>query len=297
MLATAPPKFHATTRSVILTLSQWIIGAAISMAAPAASNTLLAANVCDMSTYVTHDVDITDDVSLLVREGSPMRSRVSSFIDGDEDHTGNYVWPSSYVLAKWLSSNAAETQGKTVLELGSGCGLAGLTVAAMGAAKEVILTDLSSATLSNLEHNVALQDSTSSRTEVRKLDWRASETWPATGSVDYALGADLVYDDGMAPSLAQVLAHSLKDDGEFIHVHPKNGRVGTSELAGALAEVGLTLVEELPLPERDASGAATMRTWAQLTPVAGEERHSLWHVLNEVATKEFVLQRYKKVKA
>ena len=68
--------------------------------------------------------------------------RVSSFIDGDEDHTGNYVWPSSYVLAKWLSSNAAETQGKTVLELGSGCGLAGLTVAAMGAAKEVILTDL-----------------------------------------------------------------------------------------------------------------------------------------------------------
>lgn len=46
----------------------------------------------------------------------------------EEDKTGLAVWSASVVFSHWLSDNRAKMQGKAVLELGSGCGLPGLTV-------------------------------------------------------------------------------------------------------------------------------------------------------------------------
>lgn len=59
---------------------------------------------------------------------------------------GAVVWDSSIVFAKYMEYNpqlftSSEIVGKTVLELGSGCGLAGLSFMAKGA--DVTLTDLS----------------------------------------------------------------------------------------------------------------------------------------------------------
>uniref|UniRef100_A0A7S4APW1 FAM86 N-terminal domain-containing protein n=1 Tax=Pseudo-nitzschia australis TaxID=44445 RepID=A0A7S4APW1_9STRA len=42
---------------------------------------------------------------------------------------GFVMWPSAVVLSRWLVSNPEEVRGKTVLELGSGCGLTGLVAA------------------------------------------------------------------------------------------------------------------------------------------------------------------------
>ena len=55
--------------------------------------------------------------------------------------TGGSVWESSEILARVLVAKAAElVAGKRVLEVGSGCGLVGLTAAALGA-EEAYLTD------------------------------------------------------------------------------------------------------------------------------------------------------------
>lgn len=55
------------------------------------------------------------------------------------------MWDSSIVFAKYMEHNpqlfcSSDISGKTVLELGSGCGLAGLSFMVKGA--EVTLTDL-----------------------------------------------------------------------------------------------------------------------------------------------------------
>lgn len=42
-----------------------------------------------------------------------------------DDFTGWTVWASSIVAARWAASRSAEFSGRDVLELGSGCGLAG----------------------------------------------------------------------------------------------------------------------------------------------------------------------------
>ena len=120
------------------------------------------------------------------------------------DVTGLYVWPSSYVLARWLVTRAAAApstlEHKVVFDLGSGCGLAGLTAALVGNAAEVHLSDLVPNVLSNLRHNVMLNQERASvqwrAPSVELIDWQDSTTWPQSGSADLVLGADLVYDDG-----------------------------------------------------------------------------------------------------
>ena len=64
---------------------------------------------------------------------------------------------------------AAVLQGKNVLELGSGPGLAGLGAALFGGARRVILTDCNREVLRLLRHNVALNSATAA--SVKALDF------------------------------------------------------------------------------------------------------------------------------
>ena len=55
-----------------------------------------------------------------------------------EDLTGNRIWPGASVLFRYLEKNSASVKGKTVLELGAGCGLCGLMSGAMQASRTII---------------------------------------------------------------------------------------------------------------------------------------------------------------
>jgi hypothetical protein len=71
---------------------------------------------------------------------------------------GLYVWPSAEVLARHLAATASTTcKGRTVVELGAGTGLAGLTCVLCGA-RTVYLTDHASKrrVLQNLRSAVEL---------------------------------------------------------------------------------------------------------------------------------------------
>jgi len=68
---------------------------------------------------------------------------------------GFVMWPSAVILAHYIVDNPHLVQNKTVIELGSGCGLTGLVAAVMGA-KSVIQTDCNDIVLHNLRDNILL---------------------------------------------------------------------------------------------------------------------------------------------
>jgi len=95
---------------------------------------------------------------------------------------GFVMWPSAIVLSRWLISNPhIISQDRSVLELGAGCGLAGITAARIKSQNNserldqskkggVIITDVNELVLSNIEKNIDLND-VSSVASVAKLDF------------------------------------------------------------------------------------------------------------------------------
>lgn len=72
---------------------------------------------------------------------SPQLTVSLSTIVDDTLDSGGSIWNGGYYLSKYLLHHADMVRNKTVLELGSGCGLTGI-VAGVCKAKHVVLTDL-----------------------------------------------------------------------------------------------------------------------------------------------------------
>ena len=141
--------------------------------------------------------------------------------------TGLITWDSSVILAKYLEFNPSIVQGKSVLELGAGTGVCGISAAYLGA-DSVILTDLEYV-LNNLQNNVEINfprhphtDETSMRQiHARLLEWGNNSTYifpnqsnmsamsssiQSDNNWDIILGADIVWLENLVP----LLIHALK---------------------------------------------------------------------------------------
>ena len=245
--------------------------------------------------WVTHEVSLPecDAAPFSIREADRENLCHSFGESPKDDLTGLSIWASAYVLAHWLVVEEGSLEGRAVMELGSGCGLAGIALAKNTAASEVVLTDFPTNTLENLRYNVALNARGGPGERgpaVRSLDWTDKSTWPGPGSIDLVIGSDLVYDDGMASLLAPLVAHVLRPGGNFIHIFPERGRVGVEEQTEALAATGLGLTFETDLPP------GKLRTGHAIQPSGSEPpaRHSMWHIFNECNSKRFIVRRYTK---
>mmetsp|Transcript_3488 Transcript_3488/g.10125 ORF Transcript_3488/g.10125 Transcript_3488/m.10125 type:complete len:287 (+) Transcript_3488:151-1011(+) len=123
---------------------------------------------------------------------------------------GHQLWPATFLMAAALEkrhrSSPGYWKGKTVLELGSGCGLVGLVAAALGA--HVMLTDLPTVLdllSSNVTANLPAILAAGGRAEVTALQWGKDAPPPGWGSPDLVLGADLVYHRELYPVLLDTL--------------------------------------------------------------------------------------------
>lgn len=76
--------------------------------------------------------------------------------DLDSLQTGGSIWHASCALSQYICSNQHLIQGKTVLEIGAGCGLVGLCAAALGAT-EVTFTDIE-AQLEVIQRNIDINE-------------------------------------------------------------------------------------------------------------------------------------------
>ncbi|KAJ9469254.1 hypothetical protein DIPPA_64171 [Diplonema papillatum] len=113
------------------------------------------------------------------------------------------AWPAAFTMAAWLQSDegAAHTRGKSVLELGSGVGLAGLAAAVC--ARNVVLSDISLASVAlcrlACRHPRNEKHGFTGKTAALRLRWGsdddAGKAVAANGGelFDVVVGADVFY--------------------------------------------------------------------------------------------------------
>ena len=142
----------------------------------------------------------------------------ASQTDGD---TGRTVWDAAIVLAKYMEKYPAAIEGKRILELGAGTGLAGLAAAALGA--RVDISDLEYC-LPLIEANIkktATATETARATEneggsigggvavARALDWTHPNFESPRDVYDIVLGADIVWLEHLVAPLVSVMEELL----------------------------------------------------------------------------------------
>ncbi|KAJ2570600.1 hypothetical protein IW140_002272 [Coemansia sp. RSA 1813] len=106
--------------------------------------------------------------------------------------TGLLTWEAGLFLSDFFVEHPDIIRDKNVIELGSGCGLAGFTCAAMGAAN-VLCTDVNGNVLHILEDNRKLNPSIVDKIQVADLDWEdTNECARLSKDVDVVIGSDIV---------------------------------------------------------------------------------------------------------
>ena len=165
--------------------------------------------------------------SITVREGG---TQIGDTLGTGVDQTGLYIWGASLVLGRWIVANTemhSEFVDRRVIEVGAGCGVAGLAVAKYTGASHVTLTDFQSAVLAQLRHNVHENFDSIGRcaTEVRFLDWYAAAATVST-TVSAACSQATPEDTCTLPSpshvaigadLLQIFSMTMKTSHQPLH--------------------------------------------------------------------------------
>ncbi|XVF13528.1 hypothetical protein REPUB_Repub08aG0215400 [Reevesia pubescens] len=156
--------------------------------------------------------------------------------------TGAWLWDSALVLSQWISTHL-NFQGRSVLELGAGAGLPGLTAALLGASR-VLLTDVQQllpGLLRNVEANGFKE-----RVEVRELVWGSDESMSGiteSSAFDVVLMSDVFFDLEDMVGLGRTL---VKICGENTEVWAASEwRPWTGECLNQLMTQGFQVVELL----------------------------------------------------
>ncbi|KAK9818122.1 hypothetical protein WJX72_007470 [[Myrmecia] bisecta] len=114
-----------------------------------------------------------------------------------QDEAGAVIWDAGLVLVHYLAHQTGDyLEGKRVIELGAGTGVAGLTAASLGA--NVLLTDLPQL-LPGLHYNVQANKLTS-RVDVSELVW-GQDVAHLQPPFDVIIASDLLYDVACIPLL------------------------------------------------------------------------------------------------
>ncbi len=173
----------------------------------------------------------------------------------EHDVTGWTVWASSVILARFAETHgAALLSGACVVDLGAGCGLAGLAVARCAGAARVVLTDFNATTVANLRHNADANAGACSDVQlsVQSVDWDDDCTWPARDSSGTetlcCIAADVLYRRSYARKVAAVVNELVSPGGVFVCATPGH-REGLPVLQQALRNAGWTVELEMEAPQ------------------------------------------------
>ncbi|KAJ3682002.1 hypothetical protein LUZ60_014575 [Juncus effusus] len=155
----------------------------------------------------------------------PVGSAVLSFEqDNGSFHVGTSVWPCSLVLVKfierWLAqpspnpySHFLTFSNKKAIELGAGCGPAGMGLSLLGL--DTILTDIAPV-MPALKRNIKKNKKVLGKApKYSQLYWNNQDQIRAIGgnSFDFVIAADVVYMEDSAVQLVDAMEGLLKPDG------------------------------------------------------------------------------------
>ncbi|XP_075998948.1 protein-lysine N-methyltransferase EEF2KMT [Genypterus blacodes] len=131
-----------------------------------------------------------------------------------EGTTGLVTWEAALYLAEWALDNPQVFTGRTVLELGSGVGLTGITVCRSCRPFRFVFSDCHPSVLQTLEKNVRLNrltEQTAPAVCVEELDWTAAtEERLREIRANTVIAADVVYDPDVIGSLVTLLSKILR---------------------------------------------------------------------------------------
>lgn len=127
--------------------------------------------------------------------------------DPDEIPFWAELWPASIGLATAILRNPSLWRGKTVLELGSGVGLAGIAATMAGA--EVTQSDFLEDAFDFIRVNRWRNGI--DQTSLLLADWRHFPE--RAGTFDRVIGADILYEKTLHDPLAAVLHRVIRRDG------------------------------------------------------------------------------------
>jgi predicted nicotinamide N-methyase len=129
------------------------------------------------------------------------------FIDMEPGHviSGQYLWPAAEALGNFLVENWNTYRAGTIVELGAGCGLAGIAAAALEGTKRVIFTDNDPGALGLIQDNLAI-NRIADRCLVYSLAWGAALPGNIRSAVTedeslLLIGSDLIYCKGVVKPL------------------------------------------------------------------------------------------------
>ncbi|KAL7484475.1 hypothetical protein ACHAW6_010117 [Cyclotella cf. meneghiniana] len=176
---------------------------------------------------------------------------------------GFLIWPSAIVLGRWLLSNRHVLRGKTILEIGAGCGLVGILAATIvkdcNTPEKVVITDVNNTVLENIFRNINLND-LSSVASVAKLDfyrqtgdnyagkWIAGEfneeNERQRTPVDIVLAADIICQPDDAAAAAKTIYDALNPGGmAYVICANEKHRFGVGMFASECEKVNLTATQ------------------------------------------------------
>ena len=128
------------------------------------------------------------------------------------------LWPCGKLLAKAMDQ--ADIQGKRVLEIGCGIGLASLVLQRRGA--DVVATDMHPLAESFLAYNAALNGLPA--LHYRQLRW--AHPLPTLGDFDMIIASDVLYERGQAELLADVVTRHARPECKLVFTDPGRGHSG-----------------------------------------------------------------------
>ena len=144
------------------------------------------------------------------------------------------VWPSGRLLAEAMSR--FDINGKRILEIGCGLGLASLVLQRRGA--DIVASDIHPLAEPFLAYNAAYNALPA--VPYRQLSW--SIPLPALGHFDLVIGSDVLYERDHAAQLVAVLDRHTHAGSEVLITDP--GRGNSALFTRALAARGFSVTEE-----------------------------------------------------
>lgn len=123
------------------------------------------------------------------------------------------LWPASIALSQFIYRNSELISGKSVIELGCGIGLSGITAALQGAV--VTITDYQPDALKLAELNWLMNIEQSPVSIL--MDWRSPNI---NQKFDIIVASDVVYEKRFFRSLIKVFKQNLASQGQVILSEP-----------------------------------------------------------------------------
>lgn len=141
------------------------------------------------------------------------------------------LWPAGRLLAQSMSS--FDIQGKRILELGCGIGLASLVLMQRGG--DIVASDIHPLAEPFLAYNAALNALPA--VHYRQLRWDQALT--TLGQFDLIIASDVLYEQTHAPLLGDLIARHARPRAEVVFTDP--GRGNSARFSRLMAEQGFAL--------------------------------------------------------